>query len=144
MKQGGVIKMNKMKCLSIKQPWANLIISGIKSIEIRTWKTSYKGQLFIHTGKVIDQDAKILFPKTSTEPTGALIGIVKLVEIKIYDTPELFNQDYKLHLNPMDYYYGKTLYGWKFSNIQPIKPILYPGALNLFYINISDKIIEYL
>lgn len=37
-----------MKTLSIKQPWASLITSGIKNIENRTWKTNYRGRIYIH------------------------------------------------------------------------------------------------
>ncbi len=40
-----------MKALTIKQPWADLIIAGIKDIENRTWKTSYRGRVLIHTSK---------------------------------------------------------------------------------------------
>ena len=32
-----------MKALSVKQPWANKIASGEKSIETRYWKTDYPG-----------------------------------------------------------------------------------------------------
>lgn len=38
-----------MKVLSIKPPWADLILDGIKDIENRTWKTSYRGPLLIHS-----------------------------------------------------------------------------------------------
>ena len=34
-----------MKALSIRQPWAELILQGRKTIELRTWKTSYRGLL---------------------------------------------------------------------------------------------------
>lgn len=37
-----------MKTLSIKQPWASLIASGIKDIENRTWQTKYRGRIYIH------------------------------------------------------------------------------------------------
>ncbi|MDQ1139439.1 ASCH domain-containing protein [Pedobacter agri] len=37
-----------MKALSIKQPWASLIASGIKDIENRTWATKYRGRIYIH------------------------------------------------------------------------------------------------
>ena len=37
-----------MKVLSIKQPWASLIASGIKDIENRTWKTKFRGRILIH------------------------------------------------------------------------------------------------
>lgn len=37
-----------MKALSIKQPWASLIAHGIKDIENRTWKTHFRGRIYIH------------------------------------------------------------------------------------------------
>ena len=37
-----------MKTLSVRQPWANLIVHGIKDIENRTWKTNYRGRIYIH------------------------------------------------------------------------------------------------
>ncbi|MBB2951990.1 ASCH domain-containing protein [Sphingobacterium sp. JUb56] len=37
-----------MKALSIKQPWASLIAYGIKDIENRTWKTKFRGRIYIH------------------------------------------------------------------------------------------------
>ncbi len=37
-----------MKALSIKQPWASLIAHGIKDIENRTWRTHFRGRIFIH------------------------------------------------------------------------------------------------
>lgn len=38
-----------MKALSIKQPWASLIVHGIKDIENRTWKTNFRGRIYVHT-----------------------------------------------------------------------------------------------
>jgi hypothetical protein len=37
-----------MKTLSIKQPWAGLIINGVKDIENRTWQTKYRGKILVH------------------------------------------------------------------------------------------------
>lgn len=37
-----------MKALSIKQPWASLIANGVKDIENRTWKTNFRGRIYIH------------------------------------------------------------------------------------------------
>ena len=37
-----------MKVLSLKEPWASLIAAGVKSIETRSWQTSYRGELAIH------------------------------------------------------------------------------------------------
>lgn len=40
-----------MKALTVKQPWAGLIIAGGKDIENRTWRTSYRGRVLIHAAK---------------------------------------------------------------------------------------------
>lgn len=37
-----------MKALTIKQPWARLVARGIKDIENRTWKTNFRGRVYIH------------------------------------------------------------------------------------------------
>ena len=43
-------------CLSIRQPWANLIVFGIKNIENRNWYCAFKGPLLIHAGKTWSKD----------------------------------------------------------------------------------------
>ena len=37
-----------MKVITIKQPWATLIAEGIKKYEFRSWKTNYRGEIYIH------------------------------------------------------------------------------------------------
>lgn len=37
-----------MKALTLWQPWASLIALGVKTIETRSWSTSYRGPLAIH------------------------------------------------------------------------------------------------
>ena len=37
-----------MKVLSIKEPWASLIVNEYKNYEFRTWKTNYRGKIHIH------------------------------------------------------------------------------------------------
>ena len=43
-----------MKALSIRQPWAELIVAGLKDIENRTWRTDYRGPVLIHAGMKIE------------------------------------------------------------------------------------------
>lgn len=45
-----------MKALSIRQPWAWLIVHGHKDVENRTWRTDVRGDLLIHAGKAIDTE----------------------------------------------------------------------------------------
>jgi hypothetical protein len=46
-----------MKALSIKQPWAWLIVSGHKDIENRNCPTRFRGRLLVHAGKKVDRGA---------------------------------------------------------------------------------------
>src|SRR5439155_3362324 len=60
-----------MKALSVKQPLSNLIASGQKTIEMRTWRTAYRGDLLVVSSKV---------PKI--EPAGYAFAIVRLVDCR--------------------------------------------------------------
>src|SRR5262245_40463040 len=45
--------------LSVRQPWAELIMSGRKTIEVRSWAAEYRGVLWIHTGVNVDAAAAL-------------------------------------------------------------------------------------
>lgn len=45
-----------MKALSIRQPWASLIVLGIKDIENRTWTTRERGTILVHASKGMTRD----------------------------------------------------------------------------------------
>jgi hypothetical protein len=50
-----------MKILSIRQPWASLIVAGVKDVENRTWPMRYRGRVLIHSSlRADDTAAKIL------------------------------------------------------------------------------------
>jgi hypothetical protein len=83
-----------MKVLTVKNPWANRIIfdykGKIKTTENRTWETLYRGRIYIHVSKQIDEDALYtLLRMTGEEPdleylknqTGLIIGSVELYAI---------------------------------------------------------------
>ena len=48
--------MVRLKVLSIKEPYASLLKDNIKHIETRSWKTNYRGEIYIHASKGIDND----------------------------------------------------------------------------------------
>ncbi|SDU31738.1 ASCH domain-containing protein [Desulfobacula phenolica] len=78
-----------MKAISIQQPWASLIVEGIKDVENRNWFTYYRGRIYIHTGKRFDiQGADLvsrLHPEyeslieESKKVRGGIIGHVNLI-----------------------------------------------------------------
>ena len=62
------------------QPWAGLLVAGIKDVENRGWKTNYRGSLLIHAGAVTDPyDGRFpLPPKCAVQR--AILGVVTLLD----------------------------------------------------------------
>lgn len=48
----------KIRALSLWQPWAELVASGHKRIETRHWKTDYRGPLVIHAAKTRNRETE--------------------------------------------------------------------------------------
>ena len=71
-----------MKVLTVQQPWASLIVGGIKDVENRSWHTTYRGRLGIHAGLRYDQELVDQYGHLLDEdpPLGAIIGGVTLVD----------------------------------------------------------------
>lgn len=44
---------NQIYCLSVRQPWAWLIVNGYKTVENRTWHTSFRGRFLVHAAKTM-------------------------------------------------------------------------------------------
>lgn len=67
-----------LKAISLKQPWANLIASGKKTIETRTWNTKYRGPVLIvaSKAKVRDRRGDII------EPMGCSVAIARIVDCR--------------------------------------------------------------
>lgn len=43
--------MTERKALSLRQPWAWLVVEGIKPVENRVWTTKYRGPFYVHAAK---------------------------------------------------------------------------------------------
>lgn len=92
-----------MKALTIKQPWASLIIRGGKDIENRDWRTHFRGILAIHSSAKIErsemEDAcgmmRGFIPHFSEQrfaqdsfPTGVILGTVEIVDcVSSHESP---------------------------------------------------------
>ena len=129
-----------MKALSIKQPWANMIIDGKKTVEIRNWRHPYRGRLLIHTGKKHDPVGKGMFPDENITPLGAILGHVELVAITQYRVYEQWHEGYLEHLNPYDWF-EPNLYGWVFENPEKLdSPIRMRGETGLFVVRMTQVV----
>jgi hypothetical protein len=76
-----------MKALSIRQPWAWLIVHGHKDIENRTWATSFRGRFLVHAAQSFDHGGyrwvqskmRVPMPEPSRFERGGIVGEADLV-----------------------------------------------------------------
>lgn len=121
-----------MKALTIKEPWATLIIEGYKKYEFRSWKTNYRGKILIHAGKTLEKENIERFEKYNLKYTcGAIIGEATLVDcIKVSkEFDEILRKENEIVYvnNHVD------KYAWKLENIVKYdKPIYINGKLGLW------------
>ena len=115
-----------MKTLSIKQPWAELIVSGRKTIELRSWNTKFRGKFLVHASKNPDKEAMKKFGFKEL-PCGFILGEVELVDVKDYAVTKDFDNDNHL----ADASFGG--YGFVLENFKRFEePICVNGRLGFW------------
>ena len=122
-----------MKVLTIKEPWASLIIDGYKKYEFRSWKTNYRGKILIHAGLSLEKDMLKRFENYNLDcKCGFIIGEADLVDCILVD--DKFNKELR-DIDPI--IYGRSnhveTYAWKLENIKKFDtPIPCKGKLGLW------------
>lgn len=127
-----------MKVLSLREPYASLIKEGIKTIETRSWKTNYRGQLYIHAslGKIKSNDLntqKLLSYLTDKEMKyGQIIACVNLVDCQYMDEKFIIEINKKPKQKACGLYeVGR--YAWFLDDIEVLKePINAKGKLGIW------------
>lgn len=131
-----------MKCLSVSQPYADLIVQGKKTIELRTWNTKYRGEFLVHAPSKIKKDAcKRLGINETNLRTRAIIGKAEIYDVKIYNSVSELSSDFKKHFATEEFLRHK--YGFLLKNLRELKiPIPYKGSLGFFNVNLDTKVKE--
>lgn len=125
-----------MKCLSISQPFADLIISGKKTIELRSWNTNFRGEFLIHAPSKIRIDDCSRLKINKKFVTGAIIGKAEIYDVKKYNSLKEIKLDRKFHFSAKKFQ-NKT-YGFMLKNPRSFRiPIPWKGKLGLFDVKIS-------
>lgn len=124
-----------LKALSIRQPWAWLIINGGKDFENRTWATQYRGPVLIHAAKGMTPKeyaeasdwadfCGVSVPPINELQRGGIIGAADIVDC--VDDAE------------SNWFFGP--YGFKLANPRPLPFVPYRGALGFF--NVPMELVE--
>lgn len=124
------------KCLSLRQPYAELIVSGRKTIELRKWNTRFRGEFLVHASKAIDKEAcKLHGIDISSLITGAIVGSAVLRVVKFYQSNKEFIADQSKHFALATYAAHK--YGFLLSNAKRFEgPIPLKGQLGFFKVSV--------
>lgn len=133
-----------MIALSVRQPWAWLIVNGFKDIENRDWPTNFRGQFLVHAGKkltVADYDAAMLFieafvdpallakvPPMAELPLGGVVGAAVLVDCV------------QAHPSPWFTGAGSGGHGFVIDRAMPIPFMPWKGRLGFFNINPAPRL----
>ncbi len=121
-----------MKALTVQQPYASLIASGQKTIELRSWSTMYRGPLLIHAGKRLHSDYRNrLLPLL---PRGVIVCVVDLVDVRPYhegDRPNTFVKRRLLN----------GFFSWVLENARGTPPIPIDGHQRLFDVPVDVHVV---
>ena len=74
--------MADLFALSIRQPWVDLILRGIKRIEVREWQIFQRGLFLIHSARTVDWRSAELFGYEDilVLPRGGLVGCAEITD----------------------------------------------------------------
>ena len=128
-----------MRVLTVKEPFSSLISLGIKTTETRSWRTNYRGELYIHAGiKKPKYDYKSddfinLADRYNYDKLGYIICKCKLVDC--VEMPEEYIEDMKKN-HYIDYICGEYQvgrFGWILEDVELIEPIRAKGRLGIWH-----------
>lgn len=109
--------MKSYRVLTIRQPWAHLIVEGTKPVENRSWSTNYRGLILIHAGQARDdEEARDFGLDPDRLDYGAIIGSAQLVDI--------------VDDHPSPFFHGPC--GWVLQKPQRLQPVPMRGKLSLW------------
>ena len=127
--------------MSVSQPFADLIISGKKTIELRNWNTNFRGEFLIHSPiKIRKKDCKRLKINQKLV-TGSIVGKATLYDVKKYQTAKEVMMDKKYHLASKDSYSKK--FGFLLKNSKQFRiPIPWKGQLGFFDVKFPKNVLK--
>ena len=120
-----------VKVLSIREPYASLIKMKIKTIETRSFKTNYRGELYIHASlsksNVDDELSKLVMPMYGKIICKCkLVDCVLMTENYVKEIKEKMTMEYKCGL------YEAGRYAWILESVEEIDAIEAKGKLGIW------------
>ena len=148
-----------MKALSLRQPWAHIVLHYGKNLENRRWNTSFRGTFLLHAAKAMTraeyEDAEDFTAYTlawglgaravfgadfrARDIRGALVGTARLASVippcvTMRDPPSLFREEcgHDWHIPEQYAFVLEDVVAWA-------EPIPYKGELGFF--EVPDSVV---
>jgi hypothetical protein len=123
--------------LSVKQPWAALLVHGLKTIEVRRWPTARRGRILIHAARVPDERAEAWAHvppemRETAQLLGGIVGAGDLTDCLTYRTLETFQTDQGRHLSDPSWFQPPVLYGFAFAHLTILPFRRFSGWMRFF------------
>jgi ASCH domain len=123
--------------LSVRQPWAGLLVAGRKTVEVRRWATARRGRVLIHAARLADPRPEAWARVSDelrplTRLAGGIIGEGELTGCLAYRDAAGFEADVRRHLNEPHWFQPPVLYGFTFHGLRPITFRPLPGNVRFF------------
>ena len=123
-----------MKALTVRQPYANFIAEGVKTVEVRSRKTNHRGPLLIHAGATIAPEWREECLAADVD-LGCLYVVADVIDCRPFlpadcEAAMMADDDFK-----------PGLFAWVLANPREIGLIDYKGQQGMF--NVPDDLIKY-
>lgn len=120
-----------MRALTIRQPWATLIMTGLKRIETRTARTKRRGRVFLHAGATMGKAEREAAIREGLDPDqlprGVILGTMEIVDAVPAEDLDVSDAE----RSRGDYRPGR--WGWKLADVRALsKPVPATGALSFW------------
>lgn len=120
-----------MKALTIRQPWAYLIATGSKTLEVRRWSTNHRGELLI-CAAARPKNTFVFKPETRARVplyAGCMICVVNLIDVRPME-----RADADAASSP----YDPGAFAWLLENPRFVRPDPIAGRLGLWDVSGLD------
>lgn len=111
-----------MKILSVRQPWASLIVTGLKDVENRTWPTKYRGPILVHASLRADEFSsediarRFGVSMPAELPLGGIVGMTEIIHCVRPHASRCYNAGH---------------YGFALANSRPLTFVKWKGQQGL-------------
>lgn len=136
-RNGVDVPAEKIPCLSIRQPYAWLIVQGIKPVENRSWATKFRGRVLIHAGVTypkrdhrddLEAWCDYGYPQDRESMLGGIVGEAVIVDCVREHPSEFFFGPYGFVLEQAKAYDRIIPYGGRLGFFGVPAEVLAPSA----------------